>query len=162
MIQDHSSLIANTTLLIGVSTALMLIGLVFLILAIDDARQYRNVGRSIRRMIIGMILALTSIPITLTSLTPANSRAKDIPLSSVANQISVDGDKVKIDKLPEKIKYKPSNLYHNDADQSAQIFKFETDEFYNKSYLIDSDHVKYDLSEEDANYIKSKQKKGEK
>lgn len=161
MIQDHSSLIANTTLLIGVSTALMLIGLVFLILAIDDARQYRNVGRSIRRMIIGMILALTSIPITLTSLTPANSRAKDIPVSSVANQISVDGDKVKIDKLPKKIKYKPSNLYHNDANQSDQIFKFETDEFYNKSYLIDSNHAKYELSEEDANYIKSKRAKGE-
>jgi hypothetical protein len=162
MIQDHSSLIANTTLLIIVSTALMLIGLVFLILAIDDARQSRNMGRSIRRMIIGMTLALTSIPITLTSLTPANSRAKDIPLSSVADQISIDDDKVKIDKLPEKIKYKPSKLYHDDADQSDQIFKFETDEFYNKSYLIDSDHVKYDLSEEDANYLKSKQAKGEK
>ena len=157
MIQDHSSLIANTTLLIGVSTALTLIGLVFLILAIDDARQYRNMGRSIRRMIIGMILTLTSVPMILASLTPANSRAKDIPLSSVANQISVDGD-----KLPEKIKYKPSNLYHNDADQSAQIFKFETDEFYNKSYLINSDHVRYEISEEDANYLRSKQAKGEK
>lgn len=161
MIQDHSSLIANTAILIRVGTILMLIGVVFLLLALDDAHRHRTMGRSIRRMIIGMILALTSVPIILTSLTPANSRAKDIPLSSVANQISVDGDKVKIDKLPEKIKYKPSNLYHNDADQSDQIFKFETDEFYNKSYLIDSDHVKYNLTEEDANYIKSKQSKGE-
>lgn len=161
MIQDHSSLIANTTLLIRVGTVLMIVGAFFLLLALNDVHQHRTMGRSIRRMIIGVFFVIASTSIILTSLIPVNSRAKDIPLSSVANQISIDGDKVKIDRLPEKMKYKPWKLYHEDAHQSDQIFKFETDEFYNKSYLIDSDHVKYDLSEEDANSIKSKQAKGE-
>ena len=161
MIQDHSNFMANTTLLAEVGTALMLVGALFSLLALDDARRHRTMGRSIRRMIIGVFFVIASTSIILTSLIPVNSRATDIPLSSVANQISIDGDKVKIDRLPEKMKYKPWKLYHEDAHQSDQIFKFETDEFYNKSYLIDSDHVKYDLSEEDANYIKSKQAKGE-
>ena len=162
MIQDHSSLIANTTILTIIGTTLMLIGAIFTLLALHDSSQYRNMRRSIRRIIIAAVFVIASVPIIIESLTPVDSRAKDIPLSSIANQISVDGDKVKIDKLPEKIKYKPWNLYHNDADQSDQIFKFETDEFYNKSYLSDSDHNRYELSEEDASYLKSKQSKGEK
>lgn len=161
MIQDHSNFMANTTLLTGIATAIMTSGLIFAMLALEDSKSFSTMRRAIRSMIIAVSLVIISVPVFITSLKPVELRAKDIPLSSVANQISIDGDKVKIDRLPEKMKYKPWKLYHEDAHQSDQIFKFETDEFYNKSYLIDSDHVKYDLSEEDANYIKSKQK-GEK
>ena len=162
MIQDHSNFMANTTLLTSIATAIMTLGLIFAMLALEDSKSFSTMRRAIRSMIIAVSLVIISVPVFITSLKPVELRAKDIPLSSVANQISIDGDKVKIDKLPEKIKYKPWKLYHDDAHRSDQIFKFETDEFYNKSYLIDSDHVKYDLSEEDANYIKSKQSKGEK
>ena len=162
MIQDHSSFMTNDILLIGIGTSLMMIAAILALIASHDAYQHHNVRRSIRRMIIAMFFVIVSIPIMLTSLKPVSSRAKDIPLSSIANQISVDGDKVKIDKLPKKIKYKPQNLYDNDAHQSDQIFKFETDEFYNKSYLVDSDHNRYELSKEDIDYLKSKQSKGEK
>lgn len=91
----------------------------------------------------------------------------DVPLSKIDSKIKVENEKVYIEPLGHDYRYKfeVNKFFSVDNDvysSKRQIFKVETDEFYNKSYLINSDHNKYELSEEDSDYLKSKQSKGEK
>lgn len=91
----------------------------------------------------------------------------DAPLSKIDSKIKVENEKVSIEPLGDDYRYRfeVNQFFSVDNDQYSsklQIFKFETDEFYNKSYLINSDRNRYDLSEEDAKYLKSKHAKGEK
>ena len=91
----------------------------------------------------------------------------DAPLSKIDDKIKVENNKVYIEPLGHDYRYKFEVNKFFEVDNSVysskrQIFKVETDEFYNKSHLINSDHNRYELSEEDSDYLKSKQSKGEK
>lgn len=83
---------------------------------------------------------------------------KKLPLSAIDNKITVNGEKVAIDKLDENFGYLDS-----DIDSSKRnLFKFDYDEIYETGKLIDEYSQEYKLSKEDTDYLRSKQAKGEK
>ena len=86
---------------------------------------------------------------------------KQIPLSTVGDKINVDGDKVVIDVLDAD---KDNSKYHFTSSSTGKypqsnvknIFKFETDDYYEASYLVAEDGGKIKLNEEDTKFLKEK------
>lgn len=103
------------------------------------------------------ILAFICTIVTYTG--PAEGHSiKKLPLSAIDNKITVNGEKVAIDKLDENFGYLDS-----DIDSSKRnLFKFDYDEIYETGKLIDKYSHEYKLSKEDIDYLKSKQSKREK
>ena len=78
---------------------------------------------------------------------------KETNLSSVQADIQVEGDKVVIDKLPDKYYYEDnedSGKYH----VSRRVFKF--DGFYDTKKLIDENGVELKLNEDDVKFLKER------
>lgn len=83
---------------------------------------------------------------------------KETPLSAIDDKITVNDDKVVINGLDKNFVYRDENK----DPSKRQIFKFEYGEFYETGKLVDENGKEYKLSEEDTNYLRSKQAKGEK
>lgn len=86
---------------------------------------------------------------------------KQIPLSTISDKIKVEGDKVIVDVLDtdkDNSKYHFSRLSTGKYPQSnvKNIFKFETDDYYEASYLVAEDGGKIKLSEDDTKCLKEK------
>lgn len=84
---------------------------------------------------------------------------KTIGLSTLDDKITVNGDKVTINKFDKPYGYK--YLTHNEDEYTPksdtdQIFKFEYNEFYESGKLITEKGGYYELSKEDARYLKGK------
>ena len=84
---------------------------------------------------------------------------KTIPLSTLDDKITVNGDKVTINKFDKPYGY--DDLTHRENEytpkrNSDQIFKFEYDEFYESGKLLTENGGYYKLSREDARYLKGK------
>lgn len=78
---------------------------------------------------------------------------KETNLSSVQADIQVEGDKVVIDKLPDKYYYQDdeeSGKYH----LSRRVFKFNG--FYDTKKLIDENGVELKLNEDDVKFLKER------
>lgn len=86
---------------------------------------------------------------------------KQIPLSTISDKIKVEGDKVIIEVLDTD---KDNNKYHFTRSSTGKepqsyeknIFKFETDDYYESSYLVAEDGGKIKLNEEDTKFLKGK------
>jgi hypothetical protein len=83
-----------------------------------------------------------------------NTKVK--PLSEISNIITVQNNKVTIDKLPSQYSYKEINYDDKFLKDSTNIFKFETVDFYETSYLIGEDGTKITLNVDDTKYLKEK------
>lgn len=84
-----------------------------------------------------------------------------IPLSKVEDKIKVDGDKVIIEALDsdkKNNKYYFSRLTTGKYPQSDEknIFKFETDKYYEANFLVADDGGKIKLNDEDTKFLKEK------
>lgn len=84
---------------------------------------------------------------------------KTIALSTLDDKITVNGDKVTINKFDKPYDY--DDLTHRENEytpkrDSDQIFKFEYDEFYESGKLLTENGGYYKLSREDARYLKGK------
>lgn len=85
----------------------------------------------------------------------------EIPLSIISDKIKVEGDKVIIDVLDTD---KNNNKYHFTRSSTGKypqsyeknIFKFETDKYYEASYLVAEDGGKIKLNEEDTKFLKER------
>lgn len=78
---------------------------------------------------------------------------KETNISSVQADIQVEGDKVVIDKLPDKYYYQDnedSGKYH----LSRRVFKFNS--FYDTKKLIDENGVELKLNEDDVKFLKER------
>lgn len=78
---------------------------------------------------------------------------KETNLSSVQADIQVEGDKVVVDKLPDKYYYQDneeSGKYH----LSRRVFKFNG--FYDTKKLIDENGVELKLNEDDVKFLKER------
>lgn len=86
---------------------------------------------------------------------------KQTSLSVIGDKIQVDGDKVIIEPLDTD---KNNNKYHFSRSTSGKysqsyeknIFKFETSDYYEASYLVAEDGGKIKLSEEDTKFLKER------
>lgn len=87
---------------------------------------------------------------------------KTIALSTLDDKITVNGDKVTINKFDKPYGYEylthSENEYTPKCD-TDQIFKFEYNEFYESGKLITEKGGYYELSKEDARYLKEKRSK---
>lgn len=82
-----------------------------------------------------------------------------VPLSTISDKITVNGDKVTINKFDKPYVYQ--HLTHSEDEYTPksntdQIFKFEYNEFYETGKLITEKGGYYELSKEDARYLKEK------
>lgn len=87
---------------------------------------------------------------------------KTIALSTLDDKITVNGDKVTINKFDKPYGYE--HLTHSENEYTPkcdtdQIFKFEYNEFYESGKLITEKGGYYELSKEDARYLKEKRSK---
>jgi|GEM_PF-1915668 hypothetical protein len=86
---------------------------------------------------------------------------KQTSLSIVSDKIKVDGDKVIIDVLDpnkdnSKYYFVKSSTGKDQNFMKKNIFKFETDDYYEVSYLVAEDGGKIKLSEEDTKFLKER------
>lgn len=86
---------------------------------------------------------------------------KQTSLSIVSDKIKVDGDKVIIDVLDpnkdnSKYYFVKSSTSKEPKSYEKNIFKFETDDYYEVSYLVAEDGGKIKLSEEDTKFLKER------
>lgn len=70
--------------------------------------------------------------------------------------ITVQGNKVTIDKLPSNYNYKKLDNDKSPDSNKKQVFKYEEDATFNSSYLVMESGKKYKLNEEDTKYLKEK------
>ena len=86
---------------------------------------------------------------------------KQTSLSTISDKIKVDGDKVIIDVLdPNKDNgnyyFVKSSTGKEPKSYEKNIFKFETDDYYEVSYLVAEDGGKIKLNEEDTKFLKER------
>jgi hypothetical protein len=84
---------------------------------------------------------------------------KTIPLSTLDDKITVNGDKVTINKFDKPYGYEDLTRREHEytpKNDTDQIFKFEYDEFYESGKLLTENGGYYKLSREDARYLKGK------
>ena len=84
---------------------------------------------------------------------------KQTSLSTISDKIKVDGDKVIIepldtDKNNNKYYFTRSSTGKYPQSYEKNIFKFETDDYYEASYLVAEDGGKIKLNEEDTKFLK--------
>lgn len=84
-----------------------------------------------------------------------NTKVK--PLSEISNVITVQGNKVTIDKLPENYKFKKLDEINVTLNANEQhIFEFSHSDFYNEDRLIDRNGHLIKLNEEDTKFLKER------
>lgn len=115
--------------------------------------------------VILMVLTLISAVVTFMMATSGNYRSNTVPLLSIDNKITVNGEKVVIDELDGPYGY--HEYSNNDSDfgqrkanrNSRQIFKFEYSDLYESGKLIKENGSYYNLSKDDIKYLKEKGEK---
>ena len=119
---------------------------------------WRNiVYSSFANLVLGLLVIMVCILVALqfwVSSWKDNTKVK--PLSEISNIITVQNNKVTIDKLPSQYSYKEINYDDKFLKDSTNIFKFETVDFYETSYLIGEDGTKITLNVDDTKYLKEK------
>ena len=84
-----------------------------------------------------------------------NTKVK--PLSEISNVITVQGNKVTIDKLPEHYRFKKLDEINVTLNTNEQhIFEFSHSDFYNEDRLIDRNGHLIKLSDEDTKFLKER------
>ena len=84
-----------------------------------------------------------------------NTKVK--PLSELSNVITVQGNKVTIDKLPEHYRFKKLDEINVTLNANEQhIFEFSHSDFYNEDRLIDRNGHLIKLSDEDTKFLKGR------
>ena len=82
-----------------------------------------------------------------------------VPLSTIGDKITVQGEKVVIDKFDEPYGYESITEKKDESDPKSnteQIFKFEYNELYESGKLITEKGSYYELSKEDVKFLKER------
>ena len=141
------------------ATQICAIGGVMIFIVIIASIVVEFNGGSVSALILGMLIVFVGW--YGHSVQKDHIKDEQIPLSKVEDKIKVDGDKVIIEALDsdkKNNKYYYSRLTTGKYPQSNEknIFKFETDKYYEASYLVAEDGGKIKLSEDDIKFLKEK------
>lgn len=82
-----------------------------------------------------------------------------VPLSTIGDKITVQGEKVVIDKFDGPYDYESLTEKKDESNPKSnteQIFKFEYNELYESGKLITEKGSYYELSKEDVRYLKER------
>ena len=83
----------------------------------------------------------------------------EVPLSTIGDKITVQGEKVVIDKFDEPYGYESLTEKKDESNPKSdteQIFKFEYNELYESGKLITEKGSYYELSKEDVKFLKER------
>lgn len=113
---------------------------------------YSKYANLVMGLMIIMLIGLVALQFWVSSWKD-NTKVK--PLSEISNVITVQNNKVTIDKLPENYKFKKLDEINVTLNANEQhIFEFSHSDFYNEDRLIDRNGHLIKLSEEDAEFLK--------
>lgn len=128
----------------------------FIIIILINWRNivYSRLANLILGLLVIMLCALVALQFWVGSWTD-NTKVK--PLSELSNVITVQGNKVTIDKLPEHYRFKKLDEINVTLNAKEQhIFEFSHSDFYNEDRLIDRNGHLIKLSDEDTNFLKER------
>lgn len=123
----------------------------------------KNCQKLSPEVILGVFYILGALTLVCTISTlilcfSGNYRSHPVPLSTIDNKITVQGEKVVINELDELYDYKDytNNDHQMPRKDIKQIFKFEYDELFESGKLTNENGDYYKLSKEDIKYLKEK------
>ena len=115
---------------------------------------YSKFANLILGLLVIMLCALVALQFWVSSWTD-NTKVK--PLSEISNIVTVQDNKVTIDKLPENYRFKKLDEINVTLNANEQhIFEFSHSDFYNEDRLIDRNGHLIKLSEEDTKFLKER------
>ena len=115
---------------------------------------YSKYANLVMGLMIIMLIGLVALQFWVSSWKD-NTKVK--PLSEISNVITVQNNKVTIDKLPENYKFKKLDEINVTLNSNEQhIFEFSHSDFYNEDRLIDRNGHLIKLSEEDVKFLKDR------
>lgn len=115
---------------------------------------YSKYANLVMGLMIIMLIGLVALQFWVSSWTD-NTKVK--PLSEISNVITVQDNKVTIDKLPENYKFKKLDEINVTLNANEQhIFEFSHSDFYNEDRLIDRNGHLIKLNEEDTKFLKER------
>lgn len=121
--------------------------------------NWRNIVYSrFANLILGLLVIMVCILVALqfwVGTWTDNTKVK--PLSELSNVITVQGNKVTIDKLPENYRFKKLDEINVTLNTNEQhIFEFSHSDFYNEDRLIDRNGHLIKLSDDDTKFLKER------
>ena len=134
--------------LIGIGIIGSIIGLMFFI----TSAKYTLPTRSMTVLFLSIALMFVGIFIT-------EYKSRDANFSDIPNSIAVSGDMVTIHNLPANYTLEPEDIkesWHNGRESNT--YKFEYHQDFGRYTLTNLEGRVFEISEQNANYIKSKQK----
>jgi hypothetical protein len=145
MLLNYTPVIAGLLLLVGIVGAI--IGLLFFV--VSD--KYTLPAGPITTICISMSIMLIGIFIQ-------EYKSRDANFSDIPNSITVSGNMVTIHNLPANYTLEPEDVkepWHNGRDSNT--YKFEYNQDFGRYTLTNLEGRTFELSDENANYIKSRQ-----
>lgn len=115
---------------------------------------YSKYANLVMGLLIIMLIGLVALQFWVSSWKD-NTKVK--PLSEISNVITVQNNKVTIDKLPENYRFKKLDEINVKLNANEKhIFEFSHSDFYNEDRLIDRNGHLIKLSEEDVKFLKER------
>lgn len=115
---------------------------------------YSKYANLVMGLMIIMLIGLVALQFWVSSWKD-NTKVK--PLSEISNIITVQNNKVTIDKLPENYRFKKLDEINVTLNSNEQhIFEFSHSDFYNEDRLIDRNGHLIKLNEEDVKFLKER------
>ena len=139
-----------------IAFAILITIALFIIIILFNWRNiiYSKFVNLVLGLLVIMLCALVGLWFWVGSWTD-NTKVK--PLSELSNVITVQDNKVTIDKLPENYRFKKLDEINVTLNANEQhIFEFSHSDFYNEDRLIDRNGHLIKLSEEDVKFLKER------
>lgn len=139
-----------------IAFAILITIALFIIIILFNWRNiiYSKFVNLVLGLLVIMLCALVGLWFWVGSWTD-NTKVK--PLSELSNVITVQDNKVTIDKLPENYRFKKLDEINVTLNANEQhIFEFSHSDFYNEDRLIDRNGHLIKLSDEDTKFLKER------
>ena len=139
---------------VAFSILILVILTIFVVLFNTRNIIYSKYANLVMGLMIIMLIGLVALQFWVSSWKD-NTKVK--PLSEISNVITVQNNKVTIDKLPENYRFKKLDEINVTLNSNEQhIFEFSHSDFYNEDRLIDRNGHLMKLSEEDTKFLKER------
>lgn len=132
----------------GIATLMVMIGSGMVL--IDEAYKVKD------SISVGITLVSATIMIITLCILPFTDKTKDIALSSLDSNISVNNSMVTINPLPKNYFYNTLDNNTQLKSDQKQVFKYVQNAEYDSAHLISEDGGKFKLSDEDKEYLKER------
>ena len=139
---------------VAFSILILVILTIFVVLFNTRNIIYSKYANLVIGLMIIMLIGLVALQFWVSSWKD-NTKVKS--LSEISNIITVQNNKVTIDKLPENYRFKKLDEINVTLNSNEQhIFEFSHSDFYNEDRLIDRNGHLIKLSDEDEKFLKER------